>query len=508
MEQWNQLTPEFEAYLLSRHGTTDLDPLPSGDPNDPYNWPSWKKNANLCVVAFQGLTTVLNAAGIIPAIPLLIESLNISVQKVTYLIGVQILFLGIAPLFWKPLANRFGRRPIWLAASLGGGLLNIGCVYSKSYGMMITFRILVACFLSPALGLGGAVVTETFFRHQRGNKLGIWTLAFTVGPSLGPFFAGFIVYHTNSWQWVYWFFVILSLATFVAALFLCPETLYIRNPSPPQRIAVFNQQYLSVRRINQEPFNVAEVYQPSLMLLRPSVLIPAIAYSVVFCFCSPAVSVIIPTAYGEKFGLNAQQVGLQFIAVIIGAVIGEQLGGALNDRVMRRTPHPGKRRPPEFRLWASYIGFAAAIAGMIEWGVTLQDAPVGPWTVKPDIGLGILTFGMQIVATVLVTYAVDSNSDEAAGAGAAINVIRQIWSFIGPFWFVPMYEKLGFARAAGMMAGLMAAVAVPVVVLHIFASRLQKSSADIELSSPGPQSLPGSVKETTESRLEKVANIE
>lgn len=164
---------------------------------------------------------------------------------------------------------------------------------------------------------------------------------------------------------------------------------------------------------------------------------------------------------------------------------------------------------------------------MIEWGVTLQDAPVGPWTVKPDIGLGILTFGMQIVATVLVTCkcnrnsvrqvdmaddsskdAVDSNSDEAAGAGAAINVIRQIWSFIGPFWFVPMYEKLGFARAAGMMAGLMAAVAVPVVVLHIFASRLQKSSADIELSSPGPQSLPGSVKETTESRLEKVANIE
>jgi MFS family permease len=117
------------------------------------------------------LTTVLNAAGVIPAFPLLIAALDISVHKLTYLIGVQILFLGIAPLFWKPIANRYGRRPIWLISSLCGGICNIGCVYSTSYGTLITTRILVAIFLSPALGLGGAVVTETFFAHQRARKL-------------------------------------------------------------------------------------------------------------------------------------------------------------------------------------------------------------------------------------------------------------------------------------------------------------------------------------------------
>lgn len=36
------LTPEHREYLLKRHGTLSLDPLPSADPADPYNWPSWK----------------------------------------------------------------------------------------------------------------------------------------------------------------------------------------------------------------------------------------------------------------------------------------------------------------------------------------------------------------------------------------------------------------------------------------------------------------------------------
>lgn len=33
---------EHREYLLQRHGTIDLDPIPSMDPADPYNWPLWK----------------------------------------------------------------------------------------------------------------------------------------------------------------------------------------------------------------------------------------------------------------------------------------------------------------------------------------------------------------------------------------------------------------------------------------------------------------------------------
>lgn len=36
------ITSDHEAYLLQRHGTLDLIPMPSSDPADPLNWPSWK----------------------------------------------------------------------------------------------------------------------------------------------------------------------------------------------------------------------------------------------------------------------------------------------------------------------------------------------------------------------------------------------------------------------------------------------------------------------------------
>ena len=38
----NDLSPEYRDYLISRHGTVELDPLPDMTDADPYNWPKWK----------------------------------------------------------------------------------------------------------------------------------------------------------------------------------------------------------------------------------------------------------------------------------------------------------------------------------------------------------------------------------------------------------------------------------------------------------------------------------
>jgi hypothetical protein len=40
------LSESHKAYLVERHGTLDLDPIPSIDPADPYNWPLWKVKLN------------------------------------------------------------------------------------------------------------------------------------------------------------------------------------------------------------------------------------------------------------------------------------------------------------------------------------------------------------------------------------------------------------------------------------------------------------------------------
>lgn len=38
----SSLSESHREYLLQRHGTLDLDPIPSPSDADPYNWPTWK----------------------------------------------------------------------------------------------------------------------------------------------------------------------------------------------------------------------------------------------------------------------------------------------------------------------------------------------------------------------------------------------------------------------------------------------------------------------------------
>lgn len=50
LEQWAtnisanaaQLSEGHRNYLIKRHGTLDLDPMPDFGDADPYNWPTWK----------------------------------------------------------------------------------------------------------------------------------------------------------------------------------------------------------------------------------------------------------------------------------------------------------------------------------------------------------------------------------------------------------------------------------------------------------------------------------
>lgn len=152
--------------------------------------------------------TTFFAAGVIPAFENISIDLGCTLQQASYFTSMQIVVLGFAPLFWKPLANRYGRRPIWLISTIGSLVCNIGCAESHSYGSMAACRCLVAFFISPAIAIGSGVVTETFFKKQRGKYIGIWTLLVTLGPPSGPFLMGFVVYHTGNYRWIYWIFAI------------------------------------------------------------------------------------------------------------------------------------------------------------------------------------------------------------------------------------------------------------------------------------------------------------
>lgn len=110
-------------------------------------------------------------------------------------------------MFWRPLSNRFGRRPIFLLSLIGSLVGNIGCANSPTYATMAVCRAITAFFISPAAAVGSAVVAETFFKRERAKYMGVWTLMVTIGVPIAPFLFGFVAFRVG-YRWIYYILAI------------------------------------------------------------------------------------------------------------------------------------------------------------------------------------------------------------------------------------------------------------------------------------------------------------
>lgn len=212
------------------------------------------------------------------------------------------------------------------------------------------------------------------------------------------------------------------------------ETRYV--PDTPQLAhSSLIQRLFSFHRIDPKPLTWADFVSPLKLITRACVAVPAAAYAMIFLWGAVMTTLEIPQIFPEKFGFNAEQVGLQNIGIIIGTLVGEQVGGIASDKWMLLRERRGKAPVPEFRLWLSYIGYVLTICGVAVFFVQIDRAS-DAWNATPIVGAGIAAAGNQIVTTVMITYAVDCYPEDAAAIGVFIIFVRQTWGFIGPFWYV------------------------------------------------------------------------
>jgi MFS family permease len=182
-----------------------------------------QKVTNLILVAFHACMATFIAAGINSAYGDIAEDLGVSMHQTSYLTSLQIAIIGGAPLFWRPLSTRFGRRPIFIISLIGALVFNIACAKTETYAAMAACRAFVAFFICPPSAIGSAVVVETFFKKERALYMGIWTLMVTIGVPLAPFIFGFVAYHVG-YRWIYWIFAMVGLLPMMCR----PSTLIFR----------------------------------------------------------------------------------------------------------------------------------------------------------------------------------------------------------------------------------------------------------------------------------------
>ncbi len=191
------------AKKTTKDGAIILEPQPDDHPNDPLNWPTWRRDAALlslglyCMVG-GGMTPIL-AAGFTNVA----ATYHVTTPQVALTTGLYMMGLGVGSVFASPTAILYGKRPVYLASAIIFICTSVWCALSPNYASLVVARVFQGISVSPVECLPSATVAEIFFLHERAYRLGIYTLLLLGGKNLVPLVSAAII-QSRGWRWVFW----------------------------------------------------------------------------------------------------------------------------------------------------------------------------------------------------------------------------------------------------------------------------------------------------------------
>jgi MFS family permease len=100
------------------------------------------------------------------------RDLSDSITAVAYFISACNLMQGAGNILWMPLANKYGRRPVYIIS----WLMCLGFVawsaVATSYASELASRIMVGFSAGASECIAPITLAEIFFLHERGKVMG------------------------------------------------------------------------------------------------------------------------------------------------------------------------------------------------------------------------------------------------------------------------------------------------------------------------------------------------
>jgi DHA1 family bicyclomycin/chloramphenicol resistance-like MFS transporter len=160
---------------------------------------------------------------IIPALPATARALHMSVSTTQLTITLYLIGLAVGQLFYGPVSDRFGRRPVLLAGLALFTAASIVTACAPNAGVLIGSRILQSIGGCAGLVLGRASVRDGAEPDKAAGQLAMLTLVMSIVPALAPAVGGFLTAYVH-WRASYVLLAAMGGATLLATFLILPET--------------------------------------------------------------------------------------------------------------------------------------------------------------------------------------------------------------------------------------------------------------------------------------------
>src|SRR6476661_4744653 len=161
----------------------------------------------------------------LPSLPDIARQLDASTAQVQFTISAYLIGFAVGQIFYGPVSDRHGRKPVLLAAIALYCLASLACALSTSIEMLIVARVFQALGGSGGIVLTRAIVRDIYSGAHAGRELSI------IGSVLA-LVAGGLLQTGFGWRVVFLTLVAAGLLGVAIVWLLLPETLNARAAEP------------------------------------------------------------------------------------------------------------------------------------------------------------------------------------------------------------------------------------------------------------------------------------
>ena len=381
-------------------------------------------------------TTIANVA-----IPHMQSALGATSETVTWVLTSYILASAVAMPITGWLADRIGRRELFLIAIAGFIIASMACGAAQSLEQMVAFRFLQGVFAAFIGPLSQSVMLDINPPERHARAMSIWGMGIMIGPILGPVLGGWLT-EQASWRWVFYVNLPFGMLTLAMMWALLPAT-----KKTSRRFDLFGFSMLALglaalqlmldRGAHADWFDSAEIWIEcgvavaclwmfvvhmvtaraplfSRAMLNDRNLVTAMGFMIVVGVVMFASMALLPPMLQNLFGWPVIDTGLALAVRGIGILISMAVAGRLLGKI-----------DPRLLVGTGLVVAAFSLWQMSHWSLAMGMEPVIVSGLVQGLGMGLIFIPLNTMAfaTIAPHYRTDGSS--------LLNLFRSLGASIG-----------------------------------------------------------------------------